>query len=142
MDVKASFARLKTSIKTKSSLKLTRPVMVWRHFLVGVIFWFNGMSCCVLKYFICCSKNQQCFDLTCLQKLCKLVYLFVQLEIWHLKDILSQTVLIPSMPKNFVKTDWSIETSQIPTLKFPPYSILNHIEPLNSNILFIVYQRK
>ena len=95
--------------------------MVWRHFLVGVIFWFNGMSCCVLKYFICCSKNLQCFDLTCLQKLCKLVYLFVQLEIWHLKDILSQTVVIPSMRKNFVKTDWSIETSQIPTLKFPPF---------------------
>ena len=23
--------------------KLTRPVMVWRHFLVGAILWFNGM---------------------------------------------------------------------------------------------------
>ena len=41
------------------------------------------------------------------------------------------------MRKNFVKAD-----IPIPTLKFPPYSILNHIQPLNSNILFYVYQRK
>ena len=58
------------------------------------------------------------------------------------KEIVRQAVLISSVRKNFVKADWFIGTSQIPTLKFPPYSILNYIQPLNSNILFIVDQRK
>ena len=43
----------------------------------------SAAACCVFhmlcityvhKYFICCSKKQQCFDLTCLQKLWRLVY--------------------------------------------------------------------
>ena len=58
------------------------------------------------------------------------------------RKIFSQTVLIPSARKNFVKADCFIGTSQIATLKFPLYSILNHIQPLTSIIVFIVYQRK
>ena len=31
------------NVKTESSVKLTRPAMVWRYFLVEAILWFNGM---------------------------------------------------------------------------------------------------
>ena len=30
------------NVKTESSLKLTRPAMIWCYFLVGAILWFNG----------------------------------------------------------------------------------------------------
>ena len=84
----------------------------------------------MLKYFICCSKDQKCFDLLCIEKLWRSVYFFVQLKISHLKKKnLSHTVFIPSMHTNFVKADCYIRTSHIPTLKLPPCSILNHIQP-------------
>ena len=90
----------------------------------------SAAACCVFhmlrityvhKYFICCSKKQQCFDLTCLWKFWRLVYsvsFSTTRNFTFERKIVSQTVLIPSMRKNFVKADWFIGKSQIPTLNF------------------------
>ena len=83
----------------------------------------SAVAYCVLKYFICCSKKQQCFDLTCLWKFWRLVYsvsFSTTRNFTFERKIVSQTVLIPSMRKNFVKADWFIRTSQIPALNFLP----------------------
>ena len=108
----------------KSSLRASEKSSCWRSSTSWISGLFTDRSAssavayCVLKYFICCSKKQQCFDLTCLRKLWRLVYLFVQLEISDLREKLWARLLIPSMRKNFVKADWFIGTSQIPALNF------------------------
>ena len=89
----------------------------------------SAAACCVFHTFL---KKQAVFWFNMSPKA---LDLFAQLE------VLSQTVLIPSMGKNFVEADWFLGISHIPTL-FLRYSVLNHIQLLNSNILFIVYQRK
>ena len=108
----------------RSSIAASEKSSCWRSSISRISGLFidrsasSAVAYCVLKYFICCSKKQQCFDLTCLGKLWRLLYLFVQLEISDLKEKYWARLLIPSMRKNFVKADWFIGTSQIPTLNF------------------------
>ena len=129
----------------RSSLSASEKSSCWR----SSTFWISGSfsnrsasfvaACSVLK--LCCSKNQLWFNMS--PKALEIKISFCEARNFRFeREILSQTVRIPSMWKNFVKADWFIGTSQIPACKCSPYSILNHIQPLNSNILFIVHQRK
>ena len=109
----------------RSSLGASEKSSCWRSSTSWISGLFTDRSAssavayCVLKYFICCSKKQQCFDLTSLRRLWRLVYLFVQLEISHLKEKLWDRLCLSQVcERTSLKADWFIGTSQILTLTF------------------------